>query len=193
MERLRHLATCRGLVSAFVILTLLFPLATSTPSLASTSVRSCSAKQVTVALESPAAIYAFAANEGFAFLVVNVSHTACSIKGYPKLQFLPASYEGKADVVATTGVGQVFVRVPPRNVVIEPGATASFGLNYVDAANQEDPGGGPCLTRSVSVRLPVSPHHYSAPRTVAITLNFCFAGFRFGVTSIQHGPLPETI
>jgi hypothetical protein len=70
-------------------------------------------------------------------------------------------------VVGDNGGGGVFVTVPPRKVVIEPGATASFGLNYVDAANQGDPSGGPCLTQSVSARLPVRPHPYSVPHTVA--------------------------
>jgi hypothetical protein len=180
-------------VAAIALLSIFLPLSSFASSSASTSISTCSSKQVTIALEAPAGIYAFAGNEGFAFLVVNVSHAACSIKGYPKLQFFPASYKGVSNIVDPTGAGQVFVKVPQRNVVIDPGATASFGLNYVDAANQGDPNGGPCLTRYVSVRLPVDPHQYSVAHSVAITLNFCFAGFTFGVTAIQQGPLPKTI
>jgi hypothetical protein len=170
----------------------LVPLVTSDLSSASSTIPTCSTSQVTIALEAPSGIYADAGNEGFAFLIVNVSHDACHLKGYPKLKFFPASYQGKSNVVNQNGGGEVFVAMPPRAVVIEPGATASFGLNYVDAANQGDPNGGPCVTQSVTAWLPTSPHPYSVPRTVAISLNFCFANFRFGVTAIQTGPLPKT-
>jgi len=170
----------------------LVPLTQPTIASASTLIPACSTSQITVAVEADSGAYSAAGNHGAAFVVVNVSRAACSLEGYPKLQFFPSSYKGKSIKVTDNGGGEIFVTVRPRLVVIKPGATASFGLNYGDAYNQGDPNAGPCMTQSVAASLPVRPHPYSVPFTVSMNLNFCFAGFHFGVTSIQHGPLPKT-
>jgi len=162
----------------------------STAALASTAISTCSSSQLTVAAYSSGA-YSAAGNHGIAFLIVNISKRACSIEGYPKLQLYPSSYRGKSTKVTDNGWGEIFVTVPPRLVVIEPGATASFGLNYTDASNQGDPNAGPCMTHSATAWLPVRPHPYSVPFTTAVNINFCWANFHLGVTSIQHGPIPK--
>jgi Protein of unknown function (DUF4232) len=158
-----------------------------------TSTPTCTASQIRVALESASGAYSAAGNQGFAFSLINVSHAACAIEGYPKIEFYPSSYKGKATHVTDNGAGEIFSTVPPRRIIIDPAATASYGLNYGDAYNQgNDPNGGACLTDNVTARLPVKPHPYSVGYTVPLSVNFCFAGFHFGVTSIQPGPLPKT-
>jgi hypothetical protein len=152
----------------------------------------CSTNQITVAVQAASGVYAAAGNEGVAFAVINVSHAACSLEGYPKLHFYPSTYKAKSIKVTDNGGGQIFAAVSPRRVVIKPGATASYGINYLDAYNQGDPISGPCMTQSVTVRLPVRPHPYSLSFTLPLNLNFCFTNFHFGVSSIQPGPLPKT-
>lgn len=152
----------------------------------------CSESQITVALEAGSGAYSAAGNEGFAFSIINVSHETCALEGYPELTFYPTSYKGKSIKVTNNGAGEIFPTVRPRRVIIEPAATASFGLNYGDAYNQSDPNGGACLTAIVTTKLPVKTHPYSVGFTLPLTVNFCYAGFHFGVTSIQQGPLPKT-
>ena len=168
------------------------PLFESVAASSATSISTCSTEQITVAVEADSGAYSAAGNHGVAFAIINVGHAACSLKGYPKLQFYRSSYKGKSISVTDNGGGEIFAKVPSRRIVIEPGATASFGINYGDAYNQGDPNGGPCMTQSVTALLPVQPHPYSVPFTVPLNLNFCFTDFHFGVTSIQLGPIPKT-
>jgi hypothetical protein len=56
---------------------------------------------------------------------------------------------------AIDGGSMVFVPVKPRLVVIKSGADASFGLNYGDAENQEDPNGPAGTVQNVYVTLVV--------------------------------------
>jgi hypothetical protein len=168
------------------------PLFESAAASSATSISTCSTEQITVAVEADSGAYSAAGNHGVAFAIINVGHAACSLKGYPKLQFYRSSYKGKSIGVTDNGGGEIFAKVPSRRIVIEPGATASFGINYGDAYNQGDPNGGPCMTQSVTASLPVQPHPYSVPFTVPLNLNFCFTDFHFGVTSIQLGPIPKT-
>jgi hypothetical protein len=168
------------------------PLFESVAASSATSISTCSTEQITVAVEADSGAYSAAGNHGVAFAIINVGHAACSLDGYPKLQFYRSSYKGKSISVTDNGGGEIFAKVPSRRIVIEPGATASFGINYGDAYNQGDPNGGPCMTQSVTALLPVQPHPYSVPFTVPLNLNFCFTDFHFGVTSIQLGPIPKT-
>lgn len=168
----------------------LISLSGSSPALASTAFSTCSSRQLTVAEYSSGA-FSGAGNHGVAFLIVNISKRACSLEGYPRFQLHPSSYKGRSTKVTDNGGGEVFVTVPPRLVVIEPGSTASFGLNYTDASNQGDPNAGPCMTQNVITWLPVQPHPYSVPFTTSVNINFCWANFHLGVTSIQNGPTPE--
>ena len=94
-------------------------------------------------------------------------------------------------VRVTRGGGMIFVAEKPSFVVIRPGATASFGLDYGDAYDQQDPNGGPCMTKYVTVALPTRYRPYTIPFNTIMNINFCHAGFRFAVTSIQAGPIPK--
>ena len=136
--------------------------------------------------------YSAAGNQGVAFILRNIGNSSCSLEGYPKLLFEPSSYHGKTTKITHNGGSEIFATVPPRLVVVEPGATASFGLGYGDAYNQSPIyDGASCMTQRAAVRLPVRPHPYAVPFTAALSINFCFAGFHFGVTSIQRGRFPS--
>lgn len=168
------------------------PITAPITSSASTSISTCSYNDLRIAEDSASGAYSALGNQGVAFMIVNVSHAACSLKGYPRLRLFPTSYKGKANTVTDNGGSQIFANVRPREIVIKPASTASFGLNFGDAYNQGDPNNGACDTESVTTSLPVKPHPYSAPYTNSLRVNFCFANFKFGVTSIQNGPLPKT-
>ena len=162
----------------------------STIALATAPVPTCSFSQLGVGVLSDVGPNAAAGNDGLPFEIVNRGSTSCSLKGYPKLIFSPSAYKGNINRVIHGG-GQIFASVKPRLVVIQPGATASFGVDYVDAADQQDPNGAPCLTNFVLVSLPVRTHPYVQRFLVEQTINFCYAGFDFAVTAIQHGPIPR--
>jgi hypothetical protein len=156
----------------------------------SAPIATCSSSQLTVAVASDSGAYAAAGNHGFPFIIINTSKSVCSLRGYPRISFSPATYKGQS--VKTVGRGgMIFVAVAPRVVVLRPGYTASFGVDYGDAYDQQDPSAGACLTRGVTVLLPTRAHPYSQPFNMALNFNFCFAGFQVEVTSIQGGPSPK--
>lgn len=158
---------------------------------ASTLIPTCSFSQLEIAVVSGSGAYAAAGNEGIPFLIVNRSHSACRLVGYPKVRVSPTSYQGSAVKVADGG-GMIFVRVKPKRVVIKPGATASFGIDYGDAYNQQDPNAGPCMTQHFYFSLPLRTHPFTQFFDTSVNINFCYAGFHFSVTSIQRGPVPRT-
>ncbi len=175
-------------------LTLVAPLATvintGTTSGASTpsSVPKCSFRQLEFAVAwGPGAA---AGSDGIPFIIANTSRTSCSLEGYPKLSFLPDKYQSRTLRVVHGG-GMIFPRVKTRLVVINPGADASFGVNYGDAANQNDPSGAACEVRYVYVTLPVRTDTYNQNFEGSVDFNFCFTGFLVSETAIQSGPLPK--
>jgi len=85
----------------------------------------------------------------------------------------------------------IFVYVKPRLVTIKPGRDASFGLNYGDAANQNDPSGTPCVLQYIYVTLPVRAGTFNENYGMTVNFNFCFTDFVVGLTSIEPGPLPK--
>jgi hypothetical protein len=195
VKKFRNIKSFSRVAISFAFVTgivVLLPLSLSVNTSAAAVTPICSTNQITVAVEALSGAYSAAGNHGVAFAVINVSHSACSLEGYPKLQFYPSTYKGKSVKVTENGGGQIFAAVSPRRVVIEPGATASYGINYGDAYNQGDPNAGPCMTQSVAALFPVRSHPYSVAFSVPLNLNFCFTNFHFGVTSIQSGPLPKT-
>ncbi len=157
---------------------------------ASVTIATCSSNQLTVAVASDSGAYAAAGNHGFPFIIVNTSKAVCALKGFPRIRFSPPQYKGRS-VKSIDGGGMIFVSVTPHVVVLRPGFTASFGVDYGDAYDQQDPNGGPCMTQSATVSLPVRSHPYSQPFNVSLAFNFCFAGFKVEVTSIQSGPIPR--
>jgi hypothetical protein len=166
----------------------------STPAQASTAIPTCTSSQLTMsAPDRGQGAFSGAGNQGVDFIFHNIGKSSCSLKGYPRFRFEPSSYKGES-IKMSNGGSELFADVPPRLVVIEPGAAASFTIGYGDAYNQgNDPSAGPCLTRRATVSLPASPHSDSVPFTAALGINFCFAGFKFKVTSIQRGRVPKQL
>ena len=129
-------------------------------------------------------------NVGIPFIIVNISGSDCTLKGYPKLAFVPASYK-KTSIKVTSGGGMIYGSVKPRLVVIKPDATASFGLDFTNAAGQQDPLAGPCMLQNVYVKLPARTATLPKTHETTVNFNFCHSNFRVDVTSIQAGPLPK--
>ncbi len=132
---------------------------------------------------------AAAGHIGVPFIIVNVSKSACSLRGYPRLN-IPYEYK-KRGVKVVDGGGMVYVAVKPRPVIIKPGSDASFGLDYVDAVNQQDPDRSACTAQYVYVTLPVQGEATSQNYETTVIFNYCFSGFQVSVTSIQPGPVPR--
>ena len=167
--------------------------ANSSVAAASTAIPICSSSQLKMTADQGRGAYSAAGNQGVAFIFLNISKNACGLKGYPKFRFEPSLYKGRS-IKITHGGGGIFATVSPRLVVIEPDATASFGIDYGDAYNQSPTyAGTSCMTQTAAAWLPVQPHPYSVPFTAALKINFCFAGFKFRVTSLQQGRVPKKL
>ncbi len=164
----------------------------STVALATTPLPTCSASQLTMTANLGHGAYNAAGNEGIAFIFVNVGERACTLRGYPHFRFTPSSYKGRRTTISHNG-SAIFAPVTPRLIVLRPGGAASFGLNYGDAYNQGDPYAGPCQSKIAAASLPVQPRPYSTPLSTPLSVNFCFANFQFGVTSLQSGRRPKTL
>jgi len=162
------------------------PLASTIVS-ASTPVPTCSSNQLEVAVAWGDVA---AGNIGVPFLIANVSKTACSLEGYPKLSFVPSSYLKKT-IKVSDGGGMIFVALKPHVVVIRAGAVDSFGMDFVDALNQQYPHGAACTVQDVYVTLPVRPSSFPTNFETSVNFNFCYSGFGVDVTSIEAGPLPK--
>lgn len=147
----------------------------------------CSNTQLEVAVaESPGAA---AGHIGIPFIIANTGKTSCRLKGYPKVS-IPYSYK-KMSVKVVDGGGMVFGVVKPREVTLKPGGDASFGFDYVDAADQQDPNSAACTAQDVEIALPVRDPQFASNFEATVIFNFCYSGFEVAVTSIQTGPLPK--
>jgi hypothetical protein len=78
-----------------------------------------------------------------------------------------------------------------------PRGTASFGISYVDALDQNYGQGPRCQMNSVTVRLPgLTPVRVFKVSLAANghdgfgPINSCFAGFELGLTPVVKGPSP---
>ena len=75
---------------------------------------------------------------------------------------------------------------------LSPGATASFGVGFGDAYNQNlgtTVSNGPhCVITSAVIGLPTGDS-----RVLRLTnhMNACFANYHFGVTPIEKGSVPD--
>jgi hypothetical protein len=175
-----------GVVFFSGILVSASPLSSTTAS-ASTPIPTCSSNQLEVAVAWGDVA---AGNIGVPFLIANVSKTACSLEGYPKLTFVPSKYLKKA-IRVSDGGGMVFVAVKPHLVVIKAGAVASFGMDFVDTMNQQYPKGAACTVRYVYVTLPERTTSAQINFETAVNFNLCYSGFGVEVTAIEAGPLPK--
>jgi hypothetical protein len=178
--------------TALVVLMMITSLAIPSASIAIASpvIRTCAYGQLDVVTASPSGAYVAAGNNGIPFYIVNISHSACSLYGYPRISFSPQSFRGKTLRVVHGG-GMIFVAVKPHVVVLEPGYTASFAIDFTDAVNQQDPSGPACMTKTATVFLPVLKSNYQYSYRPNVSFNFCFTGFGVALTPIQAGPIPK--
>jgi len=176
------------IAAVFVAVAVLGVVSFSSPAIAANKVPVCFHNQVVVAVawDLPPA----AGSNGIPFIIANTSNSACSLEGYPKLIFINGKYK-KHSVTVSDGGGGLFAAVRPRTVVIKPGGTASFGLGFGDAANQQDPNTVACTTQSIYVSLPVRDRQFSGNYETTVDINFCYSNFEFNVTPFERGPLPK--
>lgn len=181
----------RKCLAAILVLTFfipLVPLSIASSAFGSDPISKCSYRQLEVAVAwGPGAA---AGNEGIPFIIANISKSTCTLSGYPKLIFTPDRYKDRT-IKVEHNVGMIFRTVKPRLVTIKPGEDASFGLNFGDASNQNDPNGAPCLVQNIYVTLPLRTNTYDQNFETTVNFNFCFTDFLVGVTAIQPGPLPK--
>jgi hypothetical protein len=182
----------RALSAAVMMLSGVGLSVTSSSSIASASsdMSPCAANHLAVAVVSSSGAYFAAGNVGIPFVIINIGKSTCSLKGYPRLIMYPATYKTNR-VKVLDGGGMIFIPVTPKVVTIRPGATASFGLNYGDAYDQQDPNAGPCMTKQMTVYLPTRSPPFAQPFTTTVNINFCYAGFKFDITSIEGGPIAK--
>lgn len=157
---------------------------------ASSVPQTCSYGQLDVVTGSRSGAYYAAGNVGIAFYIVNISRSACSLEGFPRISFSPQSFNRRSLRVVHGG-GTIFTAVKPRAILLNPGYTASFGINFGDAYNQQDPNGSTCTTKIANVLLPVRNNPWAFGYHPDVSFNFCFAGFRVTLTPIQSGPIPK--
>ena len=172
------------------------PMATLSPlaDAGATSVPVCSASALTLAIGVGGAA---AGNLGFPVIITNHGSTACSLKGFATLTAHTEAVSPHPVVFVHTSRSQIYVTAKAKRVVVARHATASFGVSYVDALDQQYGEGPRCLMTSVTVRLPgVAP---LSKATISFsthgasylgTINVCFAGFIFGLTPIVKGSAP---
>lgn len=128
---------------------------------------------------------------GIPFIIVIASKSACTLKGYPRLRLYTAAVNKTSIKVGFNATGGVYGYVKPKLTVIAPHSVASFGMDYVDAMNQQDTNGPSCTAQTVNVYLPVIKNPYGQGYQTVVDFNICYSGFGVTTTSIQSGPIPR--
>ncbi len=159
-----------------------------------TTVPVCSASALTIGVGKGGAA---AGNLGFPVLITNHGSTACSLEGFPTITAHTKAASPHPVTFVHTSRSQIYATAKAKLVVVAPKGTASFGISYVDALDQQYGEGPRCLMNSITVRLPgVAP---LAKATISFAanragyggpINACFAGFKFGLTPIVKGSVP---
>jgi hypothetical protein len=158
------------------------------------TVPTCSSRVLSLSLGFSQAA---AGNEGTPVVITNNGSAACLIAGYPIIVAHTEAASPHPVTFVHRPRSQIYVAAPVRTIVLAPKQTASFGISYVDALDQQYGQGRHCLMSSITVRLPrVAP-----ARKIAVPfrkgsdgfggpINSCFAGFEFGLTPIVKGSTP---
>jgi hypothetical protein len=160
----------------------------------SSTVPTCSSRVLSLRLGFSQAA---AGNEGTPVVITNNGSVACSIAGYPAVVAHTEAASPHPVTFVHRPRSQIYVAAPVRTIVVAPKGTASFGISYVDARDQQYGEGRDCLMSSITVQLPqVAP-----ARKITVLfrkgsdgfggpINSCFAGFEFGLTPIVKGSSP---
>lgn len=154
----------------------------------------CSASALTIAIGIGGAA---AGNLGFPVVITNHGSRSCSLDGFATLTAHTEAPSPRPVTFVHTSRSQIYVTAKAKPVIVAPRGSASFGVSYVDALDQQYGEGPRCLMKSITVRLPgVAP--LSKPNlsfaahggTYEGSINACFAGFTFGLTPIVKGSAP---
>jgi hypothetical protein len=135
---------------------------------------------------------AAAGNEGVPIVMTNVGGLACSLNGYPKLTLRTTGTPLRPISIAHSPGSQIWRNEQPHSMELSPGAAASFGIGFGDAYNQDlgtTVANGPhCIVTSAVIGLPTG-----GSRVLRLTnhMNACFANYRFGVTPVEKGTIPD--
>ena len=192
---MKHMSRQRGAVLVFTGVAFAASmnfLALATPSEA-TTVPVCSASALSIGVGQGSGA---AGNLGFPVLITNHGSTACSLEGFPMISGHTKVASPHPVTFVHTSRSQIYITAKAKLVVVEPKGTASFGISYVDALDQQYGGGPRCMMTSITIRLPkVAPLtkptiSFTAQKAPYGPINSCFAGFTFGLTPIVKGSVP---
>jgi Domain of unknown function (DUF4232) len=146
-----------------------------------------------------AQLMAFASSGGGAFdgagthaydvLLANVSHSTCTIEGFPTLTLASAT-RAITNVRVQKNRSGIFQAESPRLVVVRPGATASFAISYGDGYVPASDRPGSCVATQARFVLAVTDR-YRQPYGVAIDIDVCRSDHRVGLTPVESGPVPR--
>jgi hypothetical protein len=158
------------------------------------SVPTCSSIVLTL---HPGFAQAAAGNGGTSIVITNHGSSSCSLSGFPVVVAHTETASPRPVAFVHRPRSQIYKVVPPRTVVLPPKGTASFGVSYVDARDQQYGNGARCQMNAITVRFSdVTPVRIFSVPLVANghdgygPINSCFAGFIFGLTPIVKGPTP---
>ena len=135
---------------------------------------------------------AAAGNEGVPIVMTNVGGLACSLNGYPRLTLRTTGTPLRPISIAHSPGSQIWRSEQPHQMELSPGATASFGVGFGDASNQNlgtTVANGPhCIITSAVIGPPTG-----GSRVLRLTnhMNACFANYHFGITPIEKGTIPD--
>jgi hypothetical protein len=109
---------------------------------------------------------------GVLFTLRNTSPTSCRLSGYPGIQLLGSNGHALPTTVVPAVTGAyLFPAVAPHRVALQPGALASFDLQYGDnpvGAQANEPYAQACPSAtSAQVTLPNANEHSVVPASMA--------------------------
>jgi hypothetical protein len=158
------------------------------------SVPTCSSIVLTL---HPGFAQAAAGNGGTPIVITNHGSSSCSLSGFPVVVAHTETASPRPVAFVHRPRSLIYRAVLPRTVVLPPKGTASFGLSYVDALDQQYGSGARCQMNAITVRFSqVTPvRNFSVPIVANGhdgygSINSCFAGFILGLTPIVKGPTP---
>lgn len=185
MRRLRTL-----LVSELLLVPLLTGLGAHATS--AVVIPSCTTSNLSLAVGP---MQAAAGNVAMPIVITNRGAVACSLYGYPTLSLVTKATIPRPLKVSHLPQSQIYRSVTPQHIVIAPHHVASFGISYVDGANQQYGNRPGCLVVALRVTLPAL-----RPSTTFVLrgtwgqyglFNICFTRFTVGVTPLQLGSTPR--
>ncbi len=158
------------------------------------SVPTCSSSVLTL---HPGFMQAAAGNEGTPIVITNHGPSSCSLSGFAEVVAHTEASSPRPVAFVHRPRSQIYKVVPPRTVVLPPKGTASFGVSYVDARDQQYGNGARCQMNAITVRFSdVTPVRIFSVPLVANghdgygPINSCFAGFILGLTPVVRGSTP---